>query len=156
MKVWEAEHEVATRTADGSCSLEAIVWTVEVALLSTSGTLPTHFAVAAELEKPSGKAGTTAFEVTRVVSILSWSRKRRRQCIQTVKSRELVRKPRNWKFYREWGGKDSREILFCVFYYYSLGNVELHIKESELTLCVHQDSSRKQAITLKPSCRKPA
>lgn len=62
MKVWEAKHEVATRIADGSCSLEAIVWTVEVALVSTSGTLPKHFAAAAaELEKPSGKAGTTAF-----------------------------------------------------------------------------------------------
>lgn len=54
--MWEAKHEEASRIADGSCSLEAIVWTVEEALLSTSGTLPKHFAAAAELEKPLGQS----------------------------------------------------------------------------------------------------
>lgn len=80
----------AARSADDSCSLEAIVLTVEVLLTFTSGTLPKHSA-AAELGKPSGPKLALLPLDSQSCQHTSWSRKRRRQCIERVKSKKLVR-----------------------------------------------------------------
>lgn len=85
---------VAARIADDSCSLEAIVLTVEVLLMFASGPLPKH-STAAELGKPSGPKLALLPLDSQSCQHTSWSRKGRRQCLRKVQSKKLVRTSRD-------------------------------------------------------------
>lgn len=85
---------VAARIADDSCSLEAIILIVEVLLMFSSGPVPKH-STAAELGKPSGPKLALLPLDSQSCQHTGWSRKGRRQCIQRVQSKKLVRIPRD-------------------------------------------------------------